>query len=790
MIPEKQKILIVDDSEMNRAILTGILDDGYDFLEAENGLQALDVLRAHRDISLVLLDIVMPELDGFGVLSVMGEQHWIDQTPVIMISAESDSMLVERAYQLGATDYISRPFDKSVVRRRVINTLMLYGKQKHLMRMITEQVYRREKSNRLMTGILSHIVEFRNAESGPHVQHIQTVSELLLRQLARKTDRYALTEDDIALISTASALHDIGKISIPDSILNKPGKLTAEEFEVVKTHAAVGASILQNLPMTQDEPLIQVAYQICRWHHERYDGHGYPDGLVGDQIPITAQVVSLADVYDALTGERCYKKAYPHETAVRMIQNGECGVFNPLLIECLLDIQDQLQREIGTPPEARNFSLAAQRISDHMVREDDLPFENNLQYRLAYEREKKTFFAPFAGGLQFDYNIRQDKASVSDYTADPVCENRTFTADALLRLYAVSPEDSRRLRDAAKQTTPESPDASISATVTVRGEKTLCRIAIRTLWSRESIRRMISVVGYVVPIGADHSAAPALSLRMNNITGLRARTILQELQLYFDKVRLVSPEDHGVYKLNEDGSLKRRERPCYAIWGAEQACRNCAGCKALSDKNRVVKLELTKTGIYQVIAKSVVVEGRPFVLELISRSDVGIWFDSHGKKILLEKYGRDFYTDALTGAYCRQYFEDQRASLQGEDGVAMIDVDHFKEINDAYGHPVGDVALKKIVGAILSCIRSTDMLIRYGGDEFLVIFPQIQKDAFTLKMRYIQDVVSRLAVDGYPDIRLSVSIGGVHRVEPLTEAIRQADQLMYRDKANKGVLRL
>ena len=790
MIPEKQKILIVDDSEMNRAILTGILDDGYDFLEAENGLQALDVLRAHRDISLVLLDIVMPELDGFGVLSVMGEQHWIDQTPVIMISAESDSMLVERAYQLGATDYISRPFDKSVVRRRVINTLMLYGKQKHLMRMITEQVYRREKSNRLMTGILSHIVEFRNAESGPHVQHIQTVSELLLRQLARKTDRYALTEDDIALISTASALHDIGKISIPDSILNKPGKLTAEEFEVVKTHAAVGASILQNLPMTQDEPLIQVAYQICRWHHERYDGHGYPDGLVGGQIPITAQVVSLADVYDALTGERCYKKAYPHETAVRMIQNGECGVFNPLLIECLLDIQDQLQREIGTPPETRNFSLAAQRISDHMVREDDLPFENNLQYRLAYEREKRTFFAPFAGGLQFEYNIRQDKASVSDYTADPVCENRTFTADALLRLYAVSPEDSRRLRDAAKQTTPESPDASISAMVTVRGEKTLCRIAIRTLWSRESIRRMIGVVGYVVPIGTDHSAAPALSLRMNNITGLRARTILQELQLYFDKVRLVTPEDHGVYKLNEDGSLKRRERPCYAIWGGEQVCRNCAGCKALSDKNRVVKLELTKTGIYQVIAKSVVVEGRPFVLELISRSDVGIWFDSHGKKILLEKYGRDFYTDALTGAYCRQYFEDQRASLQGEDGVAMIDVDHFKEINDAYGHPVGDVALKKIVGAILSCIRSTDMLIRYGGDEFLVIFPQIQKDAFTLKMRYIQDVVSRLAVDGYPDIRLSVSIGGVHRVEPLTEAIRQADQLMYRDKANKGVLRL
>lgn len=353
MIPEKQKILIVDDSEMNRAILTGILDDGYDFLEAENGLQALDVLRAHRDISLVLLDIVMPELDGFGVLSVMGEQHWIDQTPVIMISAESDSMLVERAYQLGATDYISRPFDKSVVRRRVINTLMLYGKQKHLMRMITEQVYRREKSNRLMTGILSHIVEFRNAESGPHVQHIQTVSELLLRQLARKTDRYTLTEDDIALISTASALHDIGKISIPDSILNKPGKLTAEEFEIIKGHPVIGETILRSMKDYQGEPLLETAAEIRRWHHERIDGKGYPDGLRGEEIPIAAQAAGLADVFDALVSRRVYKEPYPMDKAMEMIAVGECGAFDPLLVECLRELQATLRREVYTGEESQ-----------------------------------------------------------------------------------------------------------------------------------------------------------------------------------------------------------------------------------------------------------------------------------------------------------------------------------------------------------------------------------------------------------------------------------------------------
>ena len=790
MTTERQKILIVDDSEMNRAILTSILDDGFDFLEAENGIQAVDILRLHRDINLVLLDIVMPEMDGFGVLSIMNEQRWIDGTPVIMISSESDSVLVERAYQLGVTDYISRPFDKAVVRRRVINTLMLYDKQKHLMRMVTEQVYKREKSSSLMTSILSHIVEFRNGESVLHVQHVQNAVELLLRRLARKTDRYNLTQDDISLISTASALHDIGKINIPDAILNKPGKLTAEEFEIMKTHTTVGASILKNLPLEQNEPLVQVAYQICRWHHERYDGRGYPDGLAGEDIPITAQVVSLADVYDALTSERCYKKAYTPEDSIAMILRGECGTFNPLLIECLLDIREDLQREINTPPEERNFRNVAQRISDNIVLEDDLPFANNLQYRLSYEREKQAFFARHAGGIQFDYNMGRGVVSISDYTAERPYENQERTVGDLIDAHAISEADQARLEEAANRTSPESPNAAITAMVSVHGKSALRQISIRTLWSRETTRKPAGVVGYVKDIDPDSYVAPAFSLNMNNVTGLQARMMMQELQFYFDKVRLVNPETYAAYGLNDDGSLRRLKKPCYVIWGTNDACKNCAGCKALATKNRTIKLELTKSGIYQVIAKAVVVEGHPCVLELISRSDTGIWFNSHGKQLLLEKYGHDFYTDSLTGAYARQYFEDQRAALQDMDGIVMIDVDHFKRINDTYGHPVGDIALKKIASAILSCIRSSDMLIRYGGDEFLVIFPQIQKEAFGLKLRYMQDAVSRAVVDGYPDIKLSVSIGGVYQVEPLMEAIRQADRLMYLDKAGKGVLRL
>ena len=282
---DKEKILIADDSAMNRAILTEMLGDGYELLEAENGRQAVAILQSATDIDLLLLDIMMPEMDGFEVLAMMNKYHWIDEVPVIMISAENASSYVERAYDLGATDYISRPFDMAVVRRRVINTLMLYAKQKRLVRLVAEQVYEKEKSNSTMINILSHIVEFRNGESGMHVLHIQTATDILLHTLVQKTDKYHLTAADISLISTASALHDIGKINIPESILNKPGRLTKEEFEVMKTHTTIGSEILEKLPFQQESDLVKTAYAICRWHHERWDGRGYPDGLEGRADP-------------------------------------------------------------------------------------------------------------------------------------------------------------------------------------------------------------------------------------------------------------------------------------------------------------------------------------------------------------------------------------------------------------------------------------------------------------------------------------------------------------------------
>ena len=332
---EKQKILIVDDSEMNRSILADMLGDEYEIIEAVDGTEAVARLNMDStDISLMLLDIVMPNMDGFEVLAVMNRRNWIQDIPVIMISAENTYSYVEHAYELGVTDFISRPFDGQVVHRRVINTIMLYAKQKRLIELVSDQIYEKERSNNLMVSILSHIVEFRNGESGMHVLHINMMTEILLQTLMRKTDKYNLKRSDIPIITMASALHDIGKISIPGEILNKPGRLTKEEFETMKTHTTIGCDMLKKFKKEEDNEFYRYCYDICRYHHERWDGNGYPDHLAGDEIPIWAQVVSIVDVYDALISERVYKAAFPHTVAYEMIQNGECGQFSPDILEC------------------------------------------------------------------------------------------------------------------------------------------------------------------------------------------------------------------------------------------------------------------------------------------------------------------------------------------------------------------------------------------------------------------------------------------------------------------------
>ena len=347
LLQKKSQILLVDDSAMNRMILKEILGDDYSILEAENGQECLEKMQAEAgNIALVLLDINMPVMDGFEVLKAMNANHTIEDIPVIMISSDDSDAAIRRSYELGASDYVNRPFDARIVYRRVTNTIKLYAKQRRLVQMVSDQIRARENNTDMLVGVLSHIVEFRNGESGAHVRHIRIITELLLHRLLEISSQYPITAEQQDNIPLASALHDIGKIGIDEKILNKPGRLTPEEFEVVKTHSMLGAEMLHQLEDFNEQPLLQTAYEIARWHHERWDGRGYPDGLKGDEIPISAQLVALADVYDALTSERCYKKAFSHEKAVQMILNGECGAFNPLLLQCLTDMQTDLKVQL------------------------------------------------------------------------------------------------------------------------------------------------------------------------------------------------------------------------------------------------------------------------------------------------------------------------------------------------------------------------------------------------------------------------------------------------------------
>ena len=345
--PGKPLLLIIDDSFMNREILSEMLKDDYDIIEAADGQGGIAQIEKHgTEISLVLLDIVMPGQSGFDVLATMTRREWIADIPVIMISSEDSDEIVLRAYELGASDYISRPFDARIVRQRVSNIMRLYTKQRRLTQLLSQQFHERERDSRMLVDIMGGAMELRNGESGPHVHHVRTLTEILLERLVRKTDKYELNAAERIVIAMASTLHDIGKLAIDDKILNKPGRLTDEEFAIMKTHTTVGADMLEQLDQYTESALVQTARDIARWHHERYDGHGYPDGLVGDDIPISAQVVSVADVYDALTSDRVYKKAFTHEKAINMILNGECGTFNPLLLECLVDVEGRIRAEL------------------------------------------------------------------------------------------------------------------------------------------------------------------------------------------------------------------------------------------------------------------------------------------------------------------------------------------------------------------------------------------------------------------------------------------------------------
>ena len=493
---KRQNILIVDDSKFNRDILKEILGEKYNYLEAENGNQAIQMIGENIGIDLMLLDINMPQMNGFEVLKIMKRSQCIEETPVIMISSEESVDTMREAYEMGITDYITRPFDSVIVKKRVQNTLSLYANQNNLVNVVVDQIYEKEENNNIMIRILSSILGSRNSESREHILHIKTATEMMLRQLIKITDVYHLTEADIALITTASSLHDIGKIYIPEEILNKPGRLTDEEFKIMKTHSELGADIIQDMHLPQENPLVHTAWEICRWHHERWDGKGYPDGLKGEEIPISAQVVSIADVYDALTSERCYKKAFDHDTAIKMILDGQCGQFNPILLKCLKELSPRFFKMFSNETDDSIQYYEAQRLSNEILSEKSLPRKNYSQHIIKVMQEKIDFFMKNSGRNSVDYNAVSGQLTIINENQQTLYQRDDPKFD-VFKEFEVSEEDVQHIKDLLAHTSVQDKEISVQIEAKLENNRQLYNLKLHTLWSPLKKDGYIGIIGYI-----------------------------------------------------------------------------------------------------------------------------------------------------------------------------------------------------------------------------------------------------------------------------------------------------
>lgn len=496
----KPTVLVVDDVELNRAFLNDMLKDEYHIIEATDGLQAVNLLeQCRQQIDVVLLDLVMPVMDGFEVLEIMNQKHWIENIPVIMISAATSSNYTDRSFALGVVDYISRPFDSCIIRHRIKNTIMFYSKQHALQKLVQQQVHEKEKYNSLMIDALCSIAEFRNGESISHIRRVRTITEILLKAFIEKHPEYPLTSSDITAISNAAALHDIGKIAIPEEILNKPGRLDPEEFETMKRHSAIGADIITQMHLKNHKLLIRYAHDICRWHHEKWDGKGYPDGLSGNEIPLCAQVVSLADVYDVLVNKRVYKPAYSHKKAMQMIMDGECGQFNPELLKCLISKNKILSEGFMEDTDSYQASFDVEEISKELIgqKAPESPSDRTMLL-LERERVKYQFLASLSNEILFEYDTKSDALTFSEQGHIEL-GLEIFISNVRQRrgqIHILSEKDAKDIWEKIFSTTVDNPLLKLEYLVnTPSGEQLWYKFIIRSLWTNDLEPLCIGFIG-------------------------------------------------------------------------------------------------------------------------------------------------------------------------------------------------------------------------------------------------------------------------------------------------------
>lgn len=658
-------LLIVDDVELNRAILAEMFSHHFQILEAENGQEALEIIEMHREsIKIVLLDILMPIMDGFEMLEEMQRRHIQPSFPIVMISAETSEDSVLRGYELGVSDFISRPFNSCIVKSRVRNIIDLFQHRHQLEELVEKQTRKLKQANLFIIDTLSTVVEFRNGESGSHTRRVRYLTKLLLQELMKRYPEYGLKDSQIEEMSNAAALHDLGKICIPENILNKPGKLTYEEFELMKTHTIRGAEILKTIHHVHDEKYMEYCYNICRYHHERWDGKGYPDGLHGHEIPLCAQVVSIADVYDALVSTRVYKGPYKHDVALRMILNGECGNFNPQLLECLVVYENDIEEKLS------QLSLEDDQQGMHVEETQQLAYDDNHYERMMHlvelEREKYFMLASLSGEILFDYDSRHDSIKFSDKFKE------VFDDDIYIQNFITKIKNNQ------------------------------------LVFLQNSSQNVLEII--------------------KDLSNDRP-FINEKIKLYTKK------QTREWFELN----IK-------TIWDHNNPTENIGCVGSILNVNK----EVNHTN-------------------------------------LLEK--RANYDD-LTKLHNRRYIQQKISELnllpEYSSALIFLDIDHFKNINDTYGHIFGDDVLRNVADTIYNIFDDSSLCGRYGGDEFMI---------------YVWNIASRLDLeqsiqklfhkfknhqiihDTQVSITISAGITWAHDEKSYEQLLSEADTALYAAKA-------
>ena len=697
-----------------------------------------------------------------------------------------------------------------MIRRRVINAILLHTKTQKLTGLIADRFYRRERNTDILAAILGYAVESRSGERGTHMTNVSRITGLLLHRLLERTDRCPIGPEDIETVCIASSLHDIGKLLIPEDILTKPTALTPGEFDIVKQHTRLGAKIISDLPIYQNETIIKYALEICRWHHERWNGEGYPDGLKGEDIPIAAQVVSLADAYDALTSKRCYKEALSHEKSLEMIRGGECGSFNPLLLECLNDIADTLKHSAGA--EAAVEPPAYRWAKELIWKPDDSRQELSsarMTKQVEQELSKRRFFSDLTEEFWFEFTRHPDAVALSAGAARRTGLPRVIVGPlSCTQLCSVVSADTiQAMRDRLLCAASDETYLEFETELTLDGHPSLCQIAIQITWASDEPGRFSSLFGRVLDIGErcrrleDYRqafAAPVLhpallpvtvgADHVLRITGEQVIGVLESCRSMFDTVRLVDPEICMQLTDTSDGAVVEKSEHCYAIWNKTQRCEHCISQEVIRTRRAQTKVEAVGDKVFYVHAVCVEVDGTPYALELVSPIRMEDLRGDEDASVLnqLLLRNRQVYIDSATHVYNRRYFDDRLRDLDGEFTLAMLDLDHFKHINDTYGHLAGDAAISRAAQAIRSAIRTGDELVRYGGDEFLLLFHDMPQNALKKKLESIRAAVESLEFPEYPGLRITVSIGGAHAVGPLADTVQKADQALYHAKAAKN----